>query len=97
MPVLRNDGSDRFSSINLVDIWIGIGKNSHSLVPDFYKTLVNKIPEKITYVFTSFGPNNSAVRDYIAASWARQKSEIGSRSGMDTHMSTNNVAVSMLP
>jgi hypothetical protein len=58
MPLLRDDGSDRFSSIYLVDIWMGFGKNSHFLVPDFYKALVNKIPENITYVYTSFGANN---------------------------------------
>jgi hypothetical protein len=56
MPLLRDDGSDRFSSIYLVDIWMGIGKNSHSLVPDFDKALVNKIPEKITYVDSRSGP-----------------------------------------
>jgi len=37
MPLLRDDGTDRFSSIDLVDMWMGIGKNSHSLVPDFYR------------------------------------------------------------
>ena len=36
---------------------MGIGKNSRSLVPGFDKALVNKIPEKITYVYTSFGAN----------------------------------------
>jgi hypothetical protein len=27
--LLRDDGSDRFPSIDLVDIWMGIGTNSH--------------------------------------------------------------------
>jgi hypothetical protein len=97
MPLLRDNGSDRFSSIYLVDIWMGIGKNSHSLVPDFYKVLVNKLPEKITYVYTSFGANNPAVRDYIAGKLGAQKAKLVPGSGMDTHMSTNTVAVSMLP
>lgn len=76
MPLLRDDGSDRFSSISLVDIWMGIGKNSHSLVPDFDKALVNKIQEKITYVYTSFGANNPAVRGYLSGKLGSQKAKL---------------------
>jgi hypothetical protein len=57
---------------------------------------VNKIPEKITYVYTSFGTNNSAVRDYIAASWDSPKAKLVPGSGIDTRMSST-VAVRMLP
>jgi len=88
MPLLRDDGTDRLSSIDLVDIWMGIGKNSHSLVPDFYKALVNKIPGKITYVYTSFGANDSVVRDYIAGELGSQKGKLVPGSGTDTHVST---------
>jgi hypothetical protein len=97
MPLLRDDGSDRFSSIYLVDIGMGIGKNSHSLVPDFYKAPVKKIPEKITCIYTSFGANNPLMRDYIAGKLDSQKAKLVPGSGMDTHMSTNTVAGSMLP
>ena len=96
MPVLRDDGSDRFSWIYLVDIWMGIGKYSHSLVPDFYKALVNKIPAKISYVYTTFGANNPDVRDYIAGKLGSQAKLVPGK-GMDTHMSTNTAAVRMIP
>jgi hypothetical protein len=34
---------------------------------------VNKIPAKITYVYTSFGANNDAARDYIANKLGRRE------------------------
>jgi hypothetical protein len=74
-----------------------IDKNSHSLVPNFDKALVNRIPEKITYVCTSFGANNPAVRDHISGKLGSQQAKSVPGSGLDTHMSTNTVAVSMLP
>jgi hypothetical protein len=96
MPLLRDGGADRFSWIYLVDIWMGIGKKSHSLVPDFYKALVNKIPEKMSYIYTEFGANNNAVRDYIAGKLGSRAKLVPGKS-MDTHMSTNTVAVGMIP
>jgi hypothetical protein len=70
-------------------------------VPDFYKALVDKIASKITYVYTSFGANNDAARDYIANRLGSQKATLvkGQKreEGMQTHMRTNTVAVGMLP
>ena len=101
MALLTSKGSDLFSSIYLVDIWMGVTKKSHSIVPDFYKALVDKIPAKLTYVYTSFGANNDAARDYIANRLGSQKAALvkwqKGEEGMQTHMRTNAVAVGMLP
>jgi hypothetical protein len=101
MGLLGSKGSDLFSSIYLVDIWMGVTKKSHSIVPDFYKALVDKIPAKITYVFTSFGANNDAARDYIANRLGSQRATLvkgqKGEEGMQTHMRTNSVAVGTLP
>ena len=101
MALLTSKGSDLFSSIYLVDIWMGVTKKSHSIVPDFYKALVDKIPAKLTYVYTSFGANNDAARDYIANRLGSQKATLvkwqKGEEGMQTHMRTNAVAVGMLP
>jgi hypothetical protein len=101
MSLLNSKSTDLFSSIYLVDIWMGVTQKSHSIVPDFYKDLVNKIPAKITYVYTSFGANNDAARDYIANKLGPQKATLvkGQRGeeGMQIHMRTNTVAVGMLP
>lgn len=101
MGLLKSKTSDLFSSIYLVDIWMGVTQKSHSIVPDFYKALVDKIPAKITYVYTSFGANNDAARDYIANRLGSQKATLvkgqKGEEGMQTHMRTNTVAVGMLP
>jgi hypothetical protein len=101
MGLLGSKGFDLFSSIYLVDIWMGVTQKSHSIVPDFYKALVDKIPAKITYVFTSFGANNEAARDYISNRLGSQKATLvkgqKGEEGMQTHMRTNSVAVGMLP
>ena len=101
MGLLKSKTSDLFSSIYLVDIWMGVTQKSHSIVPDFYKALVDKIPAKITYVYTSFGANNDAARDYIANRLGSQKRTLvkgqKGEEGMQTHMRTNTVAVGMLP
>jgi len=101
MGLLNAKSSDLFSSIYLVDIWMGVTKKSHSIVPDFYKALVDKIASKITYVYTSFGANNDAARDYIANRLGSQKATLvkgqKSEEGMQTHMRTNTVAVGTLP
>lgn len=101
MALLRSKGAELFSSIFLVDIWMGVTEESHSVVPDFYKHLVNKHSDLITYVYTSFGANNDDARDYIAKKLGPQKAKLvqgnKGQSGMDVHMSTNTVAVGMLP
>ncbi len=101
MTLLNAKGSDPFSSIYLVDIWMGVTAKSHSIVPDFYKALVDKIPSKLTYVYTSFGANNDGARDYIANRLGPQKATLvkgqTGEEGMQTHMRTNSVAVGALP
>ncbi len=101
MSLLRSKDTSLFSSIFLVDIWMGITEQSHSVVPDFYKHLVNKHSDMITYVYTSFGANNNDARDYIAKKLGSQKAKLvqgnKGQNGMDIHMSTNTVAVGMLP
>lgn len=101
MGLLNAKSTDLFSSIYLVDIWMGVTKKSHSIVPDFYKALADKIASKITYVYTSFGANNDAARDYIANRLGSQKATLvkgqKGEEGMQTHMRTNTVAVGTLP
>jgi hypothetical protein len=100
MGLLNAKSSDLFSSIFLVDIWMGVTEQSHSIVPDFYKALANKIPAKLTYVYTSFGANNNDARDYIANKLAPRSTLVKGNKGeegMQTHMRTNTVAVGQLP
>lgn len=99
IDVLTSEKPAAFSSIYLVDIWMGIGKESGSRSPDFYKALVSTDAAKITYVYTSFGANNPAVRDYIAGQVGQRATLVqGQRGeeGMQTHMRTNAVAVGNL-
>jgi hypothetical protein len=93
--VLRAGGRTLFSSIYLVDIWMGVSKHSGSTSPDFYKALAKEYGPKITYVYTTFGANNSAARDYIASKAANAVLVEGS--GMSIHMSTNTATVRLLP
>ena len=90
--LLPSAGPARFSSIYLVDIWMG-----NSSVANFYKALVDGNAGKITYVHTSFGPANDKARDYIAKKLGPSKAILVKGGGMATHMSTNTVAVKMLP
>jgi hypothetical protein len=95
VSVLRAGGRTLFSSICLVDIWMGVSKHSGSTSPDFYRALAKEYGPKITYVYTKFGANNSAARDYIAGNAGNALLVEGS--GMSTHMSTNTAAVRLLP
>jgi hypothetical protein len=99
IDVLTSVGPDLFSSIYLVDIWMGVTK-SGSRVPDFYKALANGYAGKITYVYTSFGANNEAARDYIANKVGRARATLVEgrlhEPGMQVHMRTNTAAVSTL-
>ncbi len=94
--VLTSGGPNLFSSIYLVDIWMGVTQRSGSVVPDFYKGLANGHAAKITYVYTSFGANNDAARDYIANKVGRARAKLVEGRGMQVHMRTNTVAVSTL-
>jgi len=106
--LLTSKGPDLFSSIFLVDIWMGVTQESGSSVPDFYKALVDKNAAKITYVYTSFGANNDAARNYIANKVGSQRATLvewqvsdgksdGKKNLMNTHMRTNTVAIGELP
>lgn len=102
MELLGGDSADRFSSIFLVDIWMGFGKKNPSpVVPNFYKHLVNAHSDMITYVFTSFGANNDDARDTIAKTLHSQKAVLvkgqAGEDGTQTHLRTNTVAVGLLP
>ncbi len=94
MDLLPGKGAATFSSIYLVDIWMGVTQKAGSVVPDFYKKLVDANASKITYVHTAFGAANDGARDYIAKK-ARGIPVKGS--SMQAHMSTNAVAVGTLP
>ncbi len=98
MDLLPSVGPATFSSIYLVDIWMGVNtKTKSTAVPDFYKALADGNAAKITYVYTSFGANNEKARDYIASKLGSSKAILVKGGGMDVHMSTNTVAVKMLP
>ncbi len=94
MDLLPGKGAAQFSSIYLVDIWMGVTQKAGSVVPDFYKKLADANASKITYVYTAFGANNDGARDYIAR---KAKGIPVKGSGMQAHMSTNAVAVGSLP
>jgi len=100
MSLLTSNDSNLFSSIYLVDIWMGEGKDHRSTVPNFYKALANKNAAKLTYVYTNFGANNDGARDYIANKVGRAKATLvhggKNESGMQTHMRTNAVAIDTL-
>jgi hypothetical protein len=93
IDVLNGGGPNLFSSIYLVDIWMG-----GSAVSDFYKVLANGYAARITYVYTSFGATNDAARDYIANKVGRARAKLVEgrihEPGMQVHMRTNTVAVS---
>jgi hypothetical protein len=100
IDLLTSDGPDLFASICLVDIWMGVTQQSGSRVPDFYKALANKNAAKMTYVYTSFGANNEAARNYIANKLGSQRATLvkgqKGEEGMQTHMRTNTVAIGTL-
>lgn len=86
MVLLPGGGPALFSSIYLVDIWMG-----DSSVSKFYKALADANMAKITYVYTKFGADNEKARDYIANNV--RKSTFVAGTDTDAHMSTNTVAV----
>jgi len=90
--LLQGKGDALFSSIFLVDIWMGNATSS-----DFYRQLASTKAQKITYAYTSFGANNDDTRDYIASQVGSTRAVQVPGGGMATHMKTNKVAVGMLP
>jgi len=101
IALLSGNGPDRFSSIFLVDIWMGLGKKNPSpFVGNFYKDMVSANKDLYTYVFTSGGANNPKVRDFIANKLGQKATLVDPQAGEDatqTHLRTNAVAVRMLP
>ena len=100
--LLDGKGADRFSSIFLVDIWMGYGRKHPSpFMPDFYKHFVNTHADKTTYVYTEGGADNRDARDFLVKKLGSQKAvEVDPRAGedgMQTHLRTNEVALKMLP
>jgi hypothetical protein len=94
LDVLTTSGASAFSSIYLVDIWMGGAR-----LGNFYQSLADHNAAKITYVYTIFGANNKVARDYIAKKVTPRATLVQSlahEGGMDTHMRTNVVAVSNL-
>jgi hypothetical protein len=94
IDVLTTSGASVFSSIYLVDIWMGGAR-----LGSFYQALADQNAPKITYVYTTFGANNKVARDYIAKKVAPRATLVQGlkhEGGMDTHMRTNAVAVSSL-
>jgi hypothetical protein len=100
--LLDGKGADRFSSIFLVDIWMGFGKKHPSVfMPNFYKHFVNAHADKTTYVFTKGGADNSDARDFLVGKLGPHKAikvdPQAGEDGMQTHLRTNVVALKMLP
>jgi hypothetical protein len=90
----HKDYADKFSSIFLVDIWMGDRTTAH-----FYTHFVNTNASRVTYVFTRVGPANDDARDKLAriSHKARRVDKKNSDVGYMTHMRTITVAVGMLP
>ena len=94
IDVLTTSGASVFSSIYLVDIWMG-----GSRLGSFYQALADHNAPKMTYVYTTFGANNKVARDYIAKKVAPRATLVQGlkhEGGMDTHMRTNAIAVNNL-
>lgn len=100
--LLDGKGADRFSSIFLVDIWMGFGtKHPSPFMPNFYKHFVNTHADKTAYVFTEGGADNNDARDFLVRKLGSQKAikvdPQAGEDGMQTHLRTNVVALKMLP
>jgi hypothetical protein len=85
--LLTSSGSDSFSSIYLVDIWM-----KDAEVAKFYTALADRNVAKLSYVYTDGGAVNPGARDHI-------KNRLGARATYvpnHAHMKTNVSAVSAL-
>ena len=87
---------NKFSSIFLVDIWMG-----NSTVGDFYTHFVNTNADRVTYVYTEYGPANNDAKDKLVRKLGSQNAtKVNAQKGdvgYMTHMRTNIVAIGMLP
>jgi hypothetical protein len=87
----------KFSTIFLVDIWMGNAASA-----DFYAArLVNTNADRVTYIFTQGGADNSDARDKLVRKLGPQKAiKVDAQKGdvgYMTHMRSNTVAIGMLP
>jgi|GEM_PF-4488481 len=95
MSVLTSFAANTFSSIFLVDIWMGTGKKHNDpSVPKFYKSLADANSAKMFYIHTSGGAENTDARDYITNKLGPTRAPLVVTGG---HMATNITAVNMLP
>ena len=92
MDLLGSCDPDLFSSIYLVDIWMGQDDKGSFRVADFYKALADKNRAKLHYIFTKGGAENAEARDYIADKAGPRA--IFAKDG--DHMGTNNIAIGAL-
>lgn len=102
MHLLRNKTYlAKFSAIFLVDIWMGIGRRSGTLSPDFYTHFVNTNADRVTYVYTKVGPDNDDARDKLVNKLGSQRATKVEVQNDDkaymTHLRTNTVATGLLP
>jgi hypothetical protein len=86
MTLLNSKGPGLFSSIYLVDIWMGSNE-----IGNFYKSLADKNAAKMTYISTKNGASNDKAREYIT-------NKVGPRGIWfeGHHMETNTRAVALL-
>ena len=92
MDLLKHYSARLFSTICLVDIWMG-----RSDVGSFYLSLAAANPGKMFYIHTVFGANNESAMNSIARKLGRARSTLVSgkpgESGTQTHLRTNELAV----
>jgi hypothetical protein len=92
IDLLNRYSRNLFSSIYLVDIWMG-----NRSIGTFYEGLASASPGNTFYIHTSFGANNESARDSIAKKLGGSRAPLvkgrPGESGMQTHMRTNEEAV----
>ncbi len=96
IELLKSYPARLFSTIFLVDIWMG-----SRTIGSYYEDLAGANAGKTWYIHTSFGANNDAARDFISRKLDSARSILvrgrHGESGMQTHMRTNEEAVSRIP
>ena len=95
MDLLNMYSRNLFSTIYLVDIWMGAASAGM-----YYQRLASAYASKTCYVHTLFGANSDTARDAISKTLGPSRSTLvkgrHGESGMQTHMRTNDEAVSYI-
>jgi hypothetical protein len=95
IDLLNRYSRNLFSSIFLVDIWMGTRS-----IGSFYESLAGANTGKTYYIHTLFGANNDSARDSITKKLGGSSAPLvkgrPGESGMQTHMRTNEEAVSKI-